>query len=502
MKISLYQRLALALAVLFIAVAGVFFWWSHNLEQLSRNEAEQRLHISLADHLVGDNPLLKQGVYDHNALKNLFHTLMILGPSFEFYFVDTQGKILTYSAEPGKVKREKIDLLPLFKLIEQKQSLPIYGDNPRSTQGKKIFSASAVYQNNGADKNNTDKGNLQGYLYIIIGSDIYDSIFAGIESNQQLAQSAGLLVGVVVFFFVVLLALLRFLTLPLKDLSADMRAFRHAGFEKSKINLRAWPGAQHNEVHELGQAFNDMAEQINYQLMQLQNKDKQRRELLAHLSHDLRTPLASLQGYLETMDLKGTELSEAQHQRFVGIAFRNANQLKRLVDQIFELAHLEGGQVTVNLESFPLGELLYDIAAKFAFKAKEHNIEILVEPQQCSYMVHSDIGKLERVLTNLIDNAIRHSGQGGQIILRANEGEGEKLKLEVVDNGTGISAEELPYVFDARYRASNAIDDQKQHGGLGLAICQKLMLLLQSDIMVKSKLGEGTTFSLSLSKVG
>lgn len=120
MKISLYQRLALALAVLFIAVGGVFFWWSHNLEQLSRNEAEQRLHISLAKHLAADNPLLKQGVYDHQALKNLFHTLMLLGPSFEFYFVDSKGKILTYSAEPGKVKRDSIDLLPLFKLIRSR----------------------------------------------------------------------------------------------------------------------------------------------------------------------------------------------------------------------------------------------------------------------------------------------------------------------------------------------------------------------------------------------
>ena len=493
MKISLYQRLAIALAMLFIAVGGVFYWWSHNLEQLSRNEAEQRLHISLAEHLAADNPLLKEGVYDHAALKNLFHTLMILGPSFEFYFINTQGEILTYSAEPNKIKRQKVSLFPLLKLINQQQALPIYGDDPRHLSRQKIFSASPVYND----------GNLQGYLYIIIGSQIYDSIFSGIESNQQLAQSIGLMVGVVVFFFVVLLALLRFLTLPLKELTADMRAFRQAGFEKSRIKLRHWPKSQHNEVHELGQAFNEMAEQINYQLVQLQNKDKQRRELLTHLSHDLRTPLASLQGYLETVELKGRELSDEQHKRFIGIAFKNASQLKRLVDQIFELAHLEGGQVTVNLETFPLGELLYDIAAKFALKAKAKNITLLVEPQNCDHQVHSDIGKLERVLSNLIENALRHTADGGQIILRLTEekveGREPKLSVEVHDNGTGISDEELPYVFDARYRASNAIDDKKQHGGLGLAICQKLMQLLQSDISVSSTLGEGTTFQFWLS---
>jgi signal transduction histidine kinase len=491
MKISLYQRLAVALLVLFIAVGGVFFWWSKNLEQMSRSEAEQRLHIELAEHLAHDNPLLKEGVYDHDALKNLFHTLMILGPSFEFYFVDPEGKIITYSAEPGRVKRKHIDLLPILKLIKQTQALPIYGDDPRDVNRQKIFSATTIY--NGE--------NLQGYLYIIIGSQIYDSIFDDIQSNQQLAQSIGMVIGAVIFFFVVLLALLRFLTLPLKALTSDIRSFRQAGFEKSKVNLRSWPLANNNELHELGQSFNDMAEQINYQLMQLQNNDKQRRELLAHLSHDLRTPLASLQGYLETMDLKGNELSSEQHQRFIGIAFKNASQLKKLVDQIFELAHLEGGQVTVNLETFPLGELLYDIVAKFAFKAKDKRITMTIEPDQCEYMVYSDIGKLERVLSNLIENAIRHTADKGHIVLKVSEGDRQKLNIEVVDNGSGINAKELPYVFDARYRASNAIDDKKQHGGLGLAISQKLLALLKSDIRVKSELGEGTTFCFSLSRV-
>lgn len=491
MKISLYQRLALSLLVLFIAVGGVFFWWSHNLEQLSRNEAEQRLHLSLAEHLANDNPLIKEGVYDHEALKNLFHTLMILGPSFEFYFISPTGKIMTYSAKPGLVKRDSVNLLPLLSLISHQQALPIYGDDPRNLNGQKIFSASPVYNGD----------NLQGYLYVIIGSQIYDSIFSDIQSNQQLAQTIGVVIGAVVFFFVVLLGLLRVLTLPLKALTQDIRAFRHAGFEKSKVQLRQWPSSDNNELNELGRAFNDMAEQIHHQLLQLQNNDKQRRELLSHLSHDLRTPLASLQGYLETIELKGRSLSDEQYQRYVGIAFKNAHQLKRLVDQIFELAHLEGGQVTVNFEAFPVAELLYDIAAKFAFKVQQKNIRLSIEPQQCQHQIYSDIGKLERVLSNLIENAIRHTAEGGQIILRVSEGEGQKLKLEVVDNGSGISAKELPYVFDARYRASNAVDDKKQHGGLGLAISQKLLNILKSDISVKSEMGQGTTFSINMNKV-
>ncbi len=488
MKFSLYQRLTLALFALFVAVTGVFFWWSHNIEQLSRYEAEQRLHISLASHLAADNPLLKQGGYDHKALENMFHTLMILGPSFEFYFVDPEGKIITYSAEPGKVKRKKINIKPLKQLIENNSPLPIFGDDPRDLGREKIFSAAAIYNND----------SLQGYLYIIIGSEIYDSIFSGIQSNQQLAQSIGLVFGAVIFFFMVLLGLLRFLTYPLKALTEDIRNFRRAGFDKSRVKLRQWPKAENNEIHELGLAFNEMAEQINQQFNQLKFNDKQRKQLLAHLSHDLRTPLASLQGYLETVELKGKNLSEEQHKRFIGIAFKNASQLKHLIDQIFELAHLESGQSQINLEQFPIAELLYDIVAKFSLPLADKHLTINIIPQQCHTLITSDVAKLERVLTNLIENAIRHSSAGGTINLVIIDLKDGRIKVDVIDQGTGIPEDDLQHVFEARYRASNAVDDVNPHNGLGLAISQQLMHILNSEIKVKSKLNNGAIFSLIL----
>lgn len=490
MRISLYQQITIALVLLFIATVYTFSWWSSELEVTSRHEAEQRLHLKLADHLGQDNPLLKEGVYDHQALKNLFHSLMILGPSFEFYFIAPSGAIVSYSAEPSKVKRQNINVAPLVDFINAKKSLPIYGDDPRHRDHQKIFSVAPIY--NGE--------NLQGYLYIIIGGGIYDSIFSDVQSEQHLSQSMVFLIGVIVIFFLVLLASLRFLTHPLKKLTNNIRAFKQAGFEKSKVQLQRWPAAKHNEVHELGQAFNDMAEQINYQFVQLQSNDKTRREMLTDLSHDLRTPLAALQGYLETIQLKGRSLSDEQHARFIAIAFKNANQLKKLVDQIFELAHLEGGQVTINLETFPLTELLHDIVAKFQHQINEKKIGLNIDPKQCDYMVYTDIGKLERVLSNLIDNAIRHTDLGGEINVKVSEIGNNKLNLSVIDNGTGIHEKELAYIFDARYRASNAISDNKEHGGLGLAITQKLLLLLKSEISVESQLGKGTAFNFCLTR--
>ena len=490
MKFSLYQRLSFSLLIVFIALAGFFYFWSQQMEQRTRFESEQSLHLSLAANLATDNPLLQQGVYDHDALKNLFHTLMVLGPAFEFYYVDPSGNILTHSASPSQVKRSKIDLVPILQLTRNQAALPIYGDDPRHLTRKKIFSAAPVF--NGSD--------LQGYLYVIVTGEQYDNAFSRIQSNNFKELSLIFIGASVLFLFVVMLGLFRYFTNPLRRLSKDMMAFKAAGFDKEKVDLGDWHNHGSNEVHQLGYIFGQMVEQINGQLERLKQSDTHRRQLLAHISHDLRTPLASMQGYIETLALKEDKLNQTERKAFVDIALKNSCQLKKLVDQIFELAHLEDGQVSLNMETFNLAELLYDIVAKFTLKAQERKITLIIEPSFCNVQVYSDIGKIERVLSNLIENALRHTPEQGQIMLKVDEVSDSQCQLSVIDTGTGIKDEEIAYIFDARYRASNATQSKGQHTGLGLAITKKLLELLQTEIRVKSRLGEGTSFAFNIRK--
>jgi signal transduction histidine kinase len=500
MKLSLYQRLALSVCCAFIIIASLLFYWSNSLAQQSKFQAEQQLHLKLAEHLANDNPLLQDGVYDKAALENLFHTLMLLGPAFEFYFLDKQGSILTYSADADKIKRKNIDLKPLQKLISSPTQLPIFADDPRHLTRQKIFSAAPIYSGN----------DLQGYLYVIIGGEIYDSVFNQMQSDKYLQQYGLFLLSALVLLLLILLAAFRFFTAPIKQLAEQMQSLKAANFDQSQITLTQWgqqssKNASNNEVHILGNTFNDMALQINQQLSLLTENDRMRRELLAHLSHDLRTPLATMQGYVETLTIKSGSLTLDEQAKYLNTVQRNIAQLKRLIDQIFELAHLENGQVTVNLENFSIGELLHDIIAKFVLKAGDKGITLTLNPEQCRFMVYSDIAKLERIMTNLIENAIRHTEQGGEITINVspnNTPQGNKLekriKVEVVDNGSGISKADIAYIFDARYRASNAIEDSTHHAGLGLAISQKLSFILNSELVVKSKLGQGSSFSLAL----
>lgn len=491
MKLSLYQRLSLSLLVVFIAVIAVLFFWTQEVEKVTRYESQQQLHLSLAANLARDNPLLQQGVYDHDALENLFHTLMVLGPAFEFYFLDPNGELLTHSIDQSLIKRNRVDVIPLMQLTRNQAILPIYGDDPRHNSRKKVFSAAPVF--NGTQ--------LQGYLYVIVAGEQFETTYSKQQGSHQAQFSLVLAAIALLFLFVVMLGLFRYFTNPLRHLIVDINALKAEDFDKSKVVMHQWMKNSQNEVHQLGSVFLEMVDQINAQMEQLKQTDIQRREMLADISHDLRTPLSSLQGYIEILDIKGESITAEERAKFIGVALKNASQLKTLIDQIFELAHLEGGQVSLNLETFNLAELLYDVMARFSLKAESKQIRMAVVPEFSSVHLHSDIGKLERVLSNLIDNALRHTPEGGMVCLEiSNVSEGE-CYLIVKDNGSGIKEEEIAYIFDARYRASNATQGKGKNVGLGLAITQKLSELMKCDIRVQSQLGKGTSFSLNLKNV-
>lgn len=490
MKLSLYQGLSLSLSLVFIAIATFFYLWSGQVSEQLRYQSQQRLHLSLAANLARDNPLLQQGVYDQSALENLFHTLMVLGPAFEFYFLDINGDILTYSADQSLIKREQVNLQPLLALIKNQAPLPIFGDDPRHLSRSKIFSAAPVF--------NGDQ--LQGYLYVIVAGEQYDNVFNSTALNHHLRMYMVLALATILFLFILMLGLFRYVTNPVRQLQRDMQTFITNEFNKDKIPLNRWQTDSNNEVQQVGCMFVQMVEQIDGQFNKLIKTDQDRRELLAHLSHDLRTPLASMQGYIETLNLNADSLTPMQRKEFMQTVFRNSQHLNLLIDQIFELAYLENGQVSVEQEPFNLAELLYDVVAKFSLQAEKENIKFQVDPEQFYKLVYCDIAKLDRVLTNLIENALRHSHSGGVISLKVEDINNEACQLSVIDTGTGIKKEELAYIFDARYRASNAVNNNSKHNGLGLAISKQLLQLLNIDIKVESKIGKGTQFMFNLRK--
>lgn len=489
MKLCFYQKLAVIIVSVFICILVLFFLASDYLRSQSAYEAEQKLHTNLATQLVKDTPLLKDGEYDHHALKNIFHTLMLLGPQFEFYYLNQFGEILTHSAKGAKLVDNKVELDTIEQFISGEFDYPLLSKDPKSKDSYKIFSAAEVY----------NQGQLKGYLYVIIGSEPYQSVISDIQQSSVLQQFVVIVVLGLLTLMIISLVLFNLVTRPLRQLSEDAIAFREADYklDNAELSDQRWCANSGSEIDKLGCSFSELFAHIDHQMSTLQAINTLRKELLADLSHDLRTPLASMQGYIETLHIHGETLSQSDRAEFIAVCFRNTQNLKKLIDQIFELAYIEGGQVALDKEDCALGEFLHDVLSKFSLAAKNKGIQLSIVPEQASYFVKTDLAKLERVLTNLIDNAIRHTPEGGKVTLRAQEKDNEII-LSVEDTGIGLDHHELDNIFLPRYQAANNQGQANKNVGLGLAITQKLVAMLGHSLSVKSTKGTGTTFSFKL----
>ncbi|NRB37433.1 MAG: HAMP domain-containing histidine kinase [Pseudomonadales bacterium] len=485
---TFYSKLSLTLVLAFIVVACILLFFTQRLTTNYQNEVEQKLHVNLAEHIVNDNSLLKNGEIDQQGLKKAFHSMMILGPSFEFYIIEPDGQISTYSADVGKVKRSAVSVDPIHNFLFAKKRFPILGDDPRSLEKQKIFSVAEI----------RDNGELVAYLYIIIGGELYDGVTDLLSGSHLTQLSLWALSAMLLFTLAVMLITFFLLTRPLKKLSQDVKNYSESGFVSDANSFAQWDGNSRDEVDVLGRHFSAMAEELNTQYRKVKSIDELRRELISYVSHDLRTPLSSLQGYLETWQLKHHDLSAEQSEELIATAMKNAQQMSRLVEQLFELAHLDGDNVHINKEPITIAELAQDVLQQKSLEAANKIVTLDVSPKDPSIIVWADIEKLERVLHNLLDNAIRHCDSGDKVSVNFSQQGGDTV-ISVSDSGCGIKEEDMPYIFDAHYRASNTATGKGLNSGLGLAICQRIMQLHGSEIAVWSKLGKGTTFSFHLS---
>ncbi len=484
---SLYSKLAAVLTGLFCLVGLAIIVVTIFSTDMYQQEVNQRLNNKLADHIVAERLLMQDNRVNQEALEDIFHMLMVINPSIEIYLLDTEGTILAFSAAPDKVKRKRVDLGPVRRLLEGHATIPVSGEDPRSPRGKKVFTAARI----------PEKGKLQGYLYVILGGETYDSVVQKLKASYILQLSTWMIFASLLFALVAGLVLFASLTGRLKRLANAMDAFR-SGTRKAKIEfLPQKSGHRADEIDRLGSTFTQMAARIEDQMEQLQRADATRRELIANVSHDLRTPLATLQGYIETLLLKEDSLGPEERRSYLQTAIKHCERLSKLVSELLELAKLDSSDIRVEPEPFNMSELAHDVVQKFQLKAGEKQIALSTKIENDLPFVNADIGLIERVLENLIENAIQNTSRGGTISLVLRP-QNEDIAIQISDTGYGIPAEELAHIFDRFYQLDKSRKSEQGHSGLGLAITKKILELHDRSINVVSALGSGTTFSFQL----
>ncbi|CAN5916477.1 N/A [soil metagenome] len=249
-----------------------------------------------------------------------------------------------------------------------------------------------------------------------------------------------------------------------------------------------------DELAVLAHTFNAMADTLVRNLEELKTEEKLRRELIANVSHDLRTPITAVHGYAETMILKKKNLTDADRDRYITIIFQSTEKLRKLVDQLFELSKLEALESKPNKEPFNLAELIREIYHQYLILAQQKNLTMNCLHCEGSVLVRADIGMMERVHQNLIDNAIKYTPAGGSVSISLST-KGNVAEIAVSNSGPGILPLHLPHIFERFHFKPGAGPTPPPAGmGLGLVIVKRILDLHGFSIEVQTEPDGPTRF--------
>jgi len=278
-----------------------------------------------------------------------------------------------------------------------------------------------------------------------------------------------------------------------------------ATFTAGDLQCRV-PGGSQDEIGTLGRDINAMAARIETMVEELQSKEQFQRELVANVSHDLRTPLTAVRGYVESLGLREDDLSTDERRRYLGIIIAKLDHLNALVEHTLVLSRIDSGQAAFRFEDFSLGELVGSVIQRCEPVAGPRGVSLDLELEPGLPDVHADPLQISRVVQNLVENGIKFTPAGGAVHIAARR-DGSGVRVTVSDTGDGIPAADLPHVFDRFFTGDKSRTARTGDGepgrlqrcvGLGLAIASRIVAEHDGELAVASTEGEGSAFWFNL----
>jgi len=457
---KLVKKLWAAFIVLVLLMGASYILITSYLANNHNQETTQRLNADVANHVIAEkfqnaSPFLEDGSVNKELFGDLMHDMMAVNQGIEVYLLNDSGEIL-YSVvlDPNdKDATKSVSLAPIRSFIQDQGEKFVLGDDPRNPGESKIFSA-APYSVEGHN----------GFIYIILAGNKFQEV-----SNTLMGQyfaKLGLGATLLTMLFSALIGLLAiwFLTKNLRLITNKVRKFQEGDLDARIEN------PDKSDIAIFANSFNEMADTIVGNMDKMKSVDLLRRELIANVSHDLRTPLAILKGYIETLQIKRDTLTEAEKQEYLQITHDNVDKLSKLINQLFEYSKLEAEQVAPVKEPFSITELSHDLIAKFKVLAERKEISLQMDNPETNCMVFADVSLVERALQNLIENAIKYTEPKGKVTLSL-EKKGKNVEINITDTGTGIPVNEQPFIFD-RYKQVDK-STKKQGHGTGTGHCKE-----------------------------
>jgi len=411
---------------------------------------------------------------------------VLFEPNTGLYLLDRDGRVL---ATAGDIRpfwtRYRVDLAKLLDELHDDPTRPLEGDDPDDINATAMVAARPVLVH----------GVPRGWLYVVARDPEVDAETALVirgHAAQGLIKMVLLTLGIGTLLTVAIIALLAH---PLAALTSVAESIRRSGFAAALPVQFPYDDRQ-DEIGRLSLTLHEMYDRLRQENERVLQSDARRRDMVAGVSHDLRTPLTALIGQLETIRLKGKTLPEELQVRYFDAAMQNAGHLRRLTDSLAELGRLDSPDLQAAPEPIAIGEFLDDIAARFRARAEDAQISLLVDYPDGLPLVQLDAALMERALSNLLDNALRFTPVSGEVRVTVAR-EGQDVRIEVADTGPGVSAEDQPRVFERFFQGSRH-REQRGSSGLGLAIVRRIAELHGGQAGLTSVPSAGARFWIAL----
>ena len=408
---TLFGKL-LALFLAFGAVmTGVFVLMMDVAHERYHLEFDQIINRGLAQKYVADSLLVAEPPLTARKLTEALRRITAINPNVNAYVLDGRGLILAASTAAGEreVVRTRVDIEPISRFLSGRATFPLLDSVPTSARSRGVFSAAPL----------SIPGSSAAYLYLVLNRQDDGPLAERLQTTYDLGEDAGIILVAAVLAIAATVVFLRMLTGRLHVLQQDIEHFR----DEQLVTRRPAGGSceseskaeSSDEIGRLRRDFSHLAERIREQTRELAKSDDILRELLANVSHDLRTPLTTLQMQLETLSLKG-DLPEEDRRERLAVALQQSRRLGTLTGQLLELAQLDAGQVAYSPEPFQLADLAQDMVLAYELKARKARVALTLGPPAGELpLVMGDIALVGRVLDILLENAIRHAGANGRV---------------------------------------------------------------------------------------
>lgn len=465
--LTIYLALILALLTLLgVTIASIFkAQYVHERENELIREADELCAVVVSRYLDPE----KRPV----AAEQLANSARKYDALIQLLFIDkTYGKA-SFFDESSRKKWEECDEADISREAEE---IMVRGGIETINN---MFAGTADFRTMTVKHSMVDSwGNTIGAFFIHVDmSDVYESL-------KQVYMDVIMSALIAVLFATLFVSYITGkMSKPITDMNNTVNLFTKGNFDV-RANVSG-----NDEVAQLARSFNVMAGEIT-------NLEKARRSFVANVSHELRSPLTSMRGFLEAMQ-DGT-IPPEEFPKYFEIVLNENKRMTAMVNDLLDLARIESSQNDVKKTAFDINSLIMNTLITFEAKINAKNIDVEIKLCDSAPLVYADQNQITQVLHNLCDNAIKFLNENGRLTV-STVAERECVRVTVADNGTGISEEDLPYIFDRFYKAEKAHTPSGTSGtGLGLSIVKRIIESHGETIDVSSELGKGTSFTFTV----